>query len=118
MIEYFINPDSEGYHKWECGMSNAFKTILNSLPTEKRSNLGDLLDVTRVALRAITQDPIKAHIVRHEARGSRDTKTTSDLGSHDLFNLVTHNETQNEGKVMWFILAASCYVRNLQVNSK
>ena len=106
---------SEGYHKWECSMSNAFKIIINSLPQDKRNNVGDLVDVTRMALRAISQEPLKTHKVRFEARGSKDTKATSDLGSHDLYNLVSHTENQNEGMVMWFILATSCYIRNLQV---
>lgn len=111
----------EGYHKWECGMSKAFKTILNSLPPEKRDKLGDLVDVTRMALRAVCQEPLKTHkarMARYEARGANDTKVTTDLSSHDLYNLVSHIESQSEGKVMWFILAASCYVRNLQVISK
>ena len=106
---------SEGYHKWECSMSNAFKNILNSLPQEKRKNVGDLVDVTRMALRAISQEPLKSHKVRLEARGSKDTKNTSNFGSHDLYNLVSHTESQKEGMVMWLILATSCYIRNLQV---
>ena len=116
--DYF---DSEGYHKWECNMSNAFKTILDSFPMEKRNKLGDLVDVTRMALRAVCQEPLKTHkarMARCEARGANDTKVTSDLGSHDLYNLVSHIESQSEGKVMWFVLAASCYLRNLQVTRK
>lgn len=116
--DYF---DSEGYHKWECNMSNAFKTILDSFPEEKRTKLGDLVDVTRMALRAVCQEPLKTHkarMARCEARGANDTKVTSDLGSHDLYNLVSHIESQSEGKVMWFVLAASCYLRNLQVTRK
>ena len=102
-------------------MSKAFKNILNSLPSDKREKLGDLVDVTRMALRAICQEPLKtnkARMARYEARGANDTKVTSDLGSHDLYNLVSHIESQSEGKVMWFILAASCYLRNLQVINK
>ena len=102
-------------------MANTFKTILNSFPPEKRNKLGDLVDVTRMALRAICQEPLKTHkarMARYEARGANDTKVTSDLGSHDLYNLVTHIESQSEGTIMWFILAAGCYVRNLQVIRK
>ena len=42
----------DGYHKYECGMANSFKTILSSMPEDKRGNVEDLVDITRVALRA------------------------------------------------------------------
>ena len=97
-------------------MSSAFESIIASLPPEKRGTVGDLVDVTRMALRAVSQESLKSLKARLETRDSRDTRATSDLGSHDLHNLVSHTDSQGEGKIMWFLLAAACYIRNLQMS--
>ena len=48
------------YHRWECSMSSAFESIIASLPPEKRGTVGDLVDVTRMALRAVSQESLKS----------------------------------------------------------
>ena len=41
-------------------MSSAFESIIASLPPEKRGTVGDLVDVTRMALRAVSQESLKS----------------------------------------------------------
>ena len=53
----------DGYHKFECSMENSFKTILSMM---KEKNGGDLLDFSRLALRVITNSPLKYHKVNSE----------------------------------------------------
>ena len=40
---------------------------------------------------------------------------SAELKNHNSYNLVSHSEQQEQGRMMWFLLAASCYVRVLQV---
>ena len=54
----------------------------------------------------------------HKTRSSGSDATSvrsAELKNHNIYNLVSHSEQQEQGRIMWFLLAASCYVRVLQV---
>ena len=90
-------------------MAHSFKAILSSMPS--KVNTGDLVDISRLALRVVTQEPLASH----KARVDQSDVKSCQLRGHNVFNLVAHTDRQQEGRVMWFMLAASCYLRVLQV---
>ena len=81
----------DGYHKFECSMENSFKTILSMM---KEKNGGDLLDISRLALRVITNSPLKYHKVNSELDHNC---LDSDLKTHGILNLVSHDEKKHPG---------------------
>ena len=89
-------------------MAKSFQTMLSNMPATV--NVGDLADISRLALRMITQHPLD----HHKARTARHKEETglADLGDHDVYNLVSHSDRQQESRVMWFIIAACCYIRS------
>lgn len=95
------------YHKYECNMAKSFQTMLSNMPDT--IDVGDLVDISRLALRMITQHPLDHHKAR-QAR-HKDETGVADLRDHDVYNLVSHADRQPDVRVMWFILAACCYVR-------
>ena len=92
-------------------MANCFKTILSSMPSNV--TMGDLLDITRLALRVVTKKKLK-DIKSLNTRD--DMVSTNDVSGHDIFNMVSHQHQTGQGKMLWFMLAAACYVRTLQVS--
>ena len=91
-------------------MANSFKTILSSMPGNV--TMGDLLDISRLALRVVTQNKLNHFKSLHT---SDDMVSTNDVSRHDILNMVSHQDQTGQGQMLWFMLAASCYVRNLQV---
>ena len=53
-------------------------------------NTGDLVDISRLALRVITQEPL----ANHKSRVNKTDVKSCQLKGHNVFNLVTHTDRQ------------------------